>query len=149
MASNARAAFDSNAEDIKRLLEIHGDLGGDAKGRRYNLEVLNKSAIVLITAIWEAYCEDIATEALQHLIDFAPSGLSLPTELKKALISEIKADKHELAMWDLADGGWKLRVQARLASLTAARNMKLNTPKTKQIDQLFAEAQNQPWEDSS
>lgn len=83
MASQARSAFDQNAKDIKRLLSIHADIGGDSKGRRYGLEVLNKSSIVLITAFWEAYCEDIASEALQHLVTFSPSGLALPKELKK------------------------------------------------------------------
>jgi hypothetical protein len=31
--------------------------------------VLNKSAIVLLTAFWEAYCEDLAAEALNHVGD--------------------------------------------------------------------------------
>ena len=42
------------------MIEIHVLLGGSGQGRKYQLEVLNKSAVVLITAIWEAYCEDIA-----------------------------------------------------------------------------------------
>jgi hypothetical protein len=33
-------------------------------GRR-SLEVLNKFAIVLLCAIWEAYCEDLADKALR------------------------------------------------------------------------------------
>lgn len=56
--SNAILAFDESRKDIDRLLEIHQRLGGKGKGRRHQLEVLNKSAIVLISAIWEAYCED-------------------------------------------------------------------------------------------
>jgi HEPN superfamily RiboL-PSP-like protein len=140
MPSIAREAFDKNAEDVKRLLAIHADVGGDAKGRRFGLEVLNKSAIVLITAIWEAYCEDIADEALEHLITHAPSGATLPKELKKRIIADIKADVNELAMWDLADAGWKGRVRARLSSLTAERNRRLNTPKSSQIDELFSSA---------
>ena len=56
MPSKARVNFEANAADVSRLLEIHKYFGGDAKGRRFRLEVLNKSAIVLITAIWEAYC---------------------------------------------------------------------------------------------
>lgn len=140
MPSQARAAFDKNAQDVELLLQIHSDVGGDAKGRRFGLEVLNKSAIVLLTAIWEAYYEDIATEALEHLIANVPSGSALPKELKKRIASDIKADQNELAMWDLADWGWKTRVQARLAALTAERNRRLNTPKTEQINELFASA---------
>jgi hypothetical protein len=140
MPSKARTAFDKNAQDVDRLLKIHSDVGGDAKGRRFGLEVLNKSAIILLTAIWEAYCEDIASEALEHLIAHVPSGTALPTELKKRIVGDIKADHNELAMWELADGGWKVRVQARLAALTAERNRRLNTPKTEQINELFASA---------
>jgi hypothetical protein len=140
MPSKARAAFDKNALDVERLLEIHSDVGGDAKGRRFGLEVLNKSAIVLLTAIWEAYCEDVAAEALEHLVAHVASGSALPKELKKRIVVDIRADHNELAMWDLADGGWKLRARARLASVTTERNRRLNTPKSEQIDELFASA---------
>lgn len=137
MPSKARQSFDANAKDVERLLSIHSTIGGDAKGRRYGLEVLNKSAIVLITAFWEAYCEDIATESLQHIIDNIPNATSLPKELKKLIANEIKKDTNEIAIWDLADDGWKVKVQARLAALTQARNKKLNTPKSANIDELF------------
>ncbi len=137
MASKARKAFDLNVKDVKRLLEIHTDVGGDAKGRRYGLEVLNRSAIVLITAVWEAYCEDISAEALHHLVSNVSSGSALPKELKKKIVTDITDDKNELAMWDLADAGWKTRVLARLTALTQERNRRLNTPKSDQIDKLF------------
>lgn len=137
MASEARQAFDRNVKDVERLLEIHADVGGDAQGRRFGLEVLNKSAIVLITAVWEAYCEDVAAEALEHLVANVSSGAVLPKELKKKIATDITADKNELAMWDLADAGWKTRARARLASQTEERNRRLNTPKSDQIDELF------------
>jgi HEPN superfamily RiboL-PSP-like protein len=140
MASSARAAFDRSAQDVERLIEIHSDFGGDAQGRRFGLEVLNKSAIVLITAIWEAYCEDIAAEALEHLVTNVETGSQLPKDLKKRIVAEIEKDPNELAMWDLADAGWKSRVKAHLASLTAERNRRLNTPKTDQINELFITA---------
>lgn len=140
MASNARVAFDKSAQDVQRLLEIHADVGGDAKGRRFGLEVLNKSAIVLITAVWEAYCEDIAAEALEHLIDHTPSASALPKELKKRIASDIKGGLNDIAMWNLADDGWKSLVAARLGAITAERNRRLNTPKSNQIDELFATA---------
>jgi len=140
MASQSRQAFDHNVQDVERLLEIHADVGGDAQGRRFGLEVLNKSAIVLITAIWEAYCEDIAAEALGHLVANVASGSQLPKELKKKIAADIKADQNDLAMWDLADAGWQTRAKGRLASLMVERNRRLNTPKSDQIDELFAAA---------
>jgi len=140
MASNARRAFDRNAEDVDRLLEIHQDIGGNAQGRRFRVEVLNKSAIILITAFWEAYCEDIAEEALEHIIKHVPSASGLPKELKKRIAKDLKANPNEIAIWDLADDGWKARVKTRLAALTEERNRKLNTPKSANIDDMFSDA---------
>jgi hypothetical protein len=140
MASQARLAFDRNAEDVDRLLKIHNDIGGDARGRRYGLEVLNKSAVILITAFWEAYCEDIAAEALEHLVNNVADASSLPKELKKRIAKELKSDQNEVAVWSLADGGWKLKIRARLAALTEERNRKLNTPRAANIDELFLDA---------
>ena len=54
MPSKARVSFDDNLKDVKALLTPHERQGGNARGRRYSLEVLNKSAIVLITSYWEA-----------------------------------------------------------------------------------------------
>ena len=116
-----------------------GNFGGSAKGRRHRLEVLNKSAIVLITAIWEAYCEDIAAEAIDHLIRHAPSASALPKELKKRVAKELKTNANELAIWSIADTGWKHTVKARLQKLTDERNWKFNTPKSFSIEELFLE----------
>jgi len=140
MPSNARKAFDRNAEDVDRLLEIHQHLGGDSRGRRFQLEVLNKSAIILITAFWEAYCEDIAEEALEHLVNHVTTANELPTELKKRIAKELKADSNEIAMWDLAGEGWKKKVKGRLIALAEERNRRLNTPKSANIDTLFFDA---------
>jgi hypothetical protein len=140
MPSKARQAFDANAEDIRRLLQLHKEKGGVAKGRRYGLEVLNKSAIVLMTSFWEAYCEDIAAEAIAHIVANAPSADKLPTELRKVIAKELESDVHHLAVWQLADGGWRGVLTSRLASLQAERNRKLNTPKAAQIDTLFQTA---------
>lgn len=140
MPSKARQAFDANAEDIQRLLQLHEEKGGVAKGRRYGLEVLNKSAIVLLTSFWEAYCEDIAAEAIAHVVAHAPSADKLPSDLRKLIAKELEADVHHLAVWRLADGGWRRVLTSRLASLQAERNRRLNTPKAAQIDTLFETA---------
>ena len=67
MASKARVQFEKNKADVDNLLLFHKETGGDEPGRRdKRLEVLNKSAIVLITAVWEAYCEDLAAEVNEH-----------------------------------------------------------------------------------
>jgi hypothetical protein len=138
--SKARKHFDESADDVDRLLEIHRDLGGDKQGRRFRLEVLNKAAIVLITAIWEAYCEDLAAEALENIVTHAPGAPALPKDLKKQIARELKELPNELAVWDLADNSWRTVLRNRLAQLTQQRNKKLNTPKSDNIQDLFESA---------
>jgi len=137
MPSKARRAFDQNAHDIERLLEIHADLGGDQCGRRHRLGVLNKSAIVLITAIWEAYCEDLAAEGLEHLVDHVSAADRLPVELRKRIAKELKSDPNDLAIWRIADQRWKPLLRDRLTQLQDDRNRKLNTPRAENISELF------------
>jgi polyribonucleotide nucleotidyltransferase len=137
MPSKARKAFDENIKDIEKLMELHQKEGGKSRGRRYDLEVLNKSAIVLITSFWEAYCEDIASEALEHIINNIKSSDNLPKELKKQVAKELEENKNELAIWEVADDKWKQYLRTRLSEYQEKRNRKLNTPKTKNIDQLF------------
>jgi hypothetical protein len=137
MGSVARKKFDENCGDVRRLLEIHGDIAGDAPGRKYGVEVLNKSAVVLITAFWEGYCEDIAAEGLAHLVAECQDASSLPKELKKRVAAELSGNKDELAIWTLAGDGWRTALTDRLERLREERNRRLNTPKATQIDELF------------
>jgi hypothetical protein len=53
---------------------------------------------------------------------------------------ELKRDDHELAVWQIADEGWRQVLTSRLVQLREKRNRKLNTPKSGQIDQLFRDA---------
>jgi hypothetical protein len=140
MSSKARASFDANAQDVRRLLQIHRKLGGKGVGRRVQLEVIHKSAMVLITAFWEAYCEDIAAEALENIVTNAPDASHLTKALKKQIAKELKESKIEIAVWDLADGNWKTVLKARLKTLAEERNRNLNTPKAENIDTLFDNA---------
>jgi hypothetical protein len=140
MPSKARTAFDENASDVDRLLEIHANLGGDSKGRRFRLEVLNKSAVVLITAFWEAYCEDLVAEALEYIVKRAANSSVLPVELKRKVAKELKANPNEIAIWQLADQGWRGLLEGRLKNLSEERSRRLNTPKSSNIIDLFSVA---------
>jgi HEPN superfamily RiboL-PSP-like protein len=128
VSSKAAEAFVKNFKDVHRLLELHTKEGGSAKGRRYGLEVLNKAAVVLITAFWEAYCEDLAAEGLQHLLDYSESADTLPKLLRKQLAEEIKRAPNELEVWSLAGNGWKTYLSKRMKDTTDNRNRRLNTP---------------------
>ena len=149
MPSNARIAFDDNLEDIDALLKLHAEKGGASPGRRHGLEVLNKSAVVLITSFWEAYCEDIAEEALECIVTHAPSADALPKAIKKQIATRLKADQNELAVWSISDDKWRQLLKSNLAELREARNRRLNTPKAKNIDELFEAAIGLPKVSSS
>jgi len=104
------------------------------------MEVLNKAAVVLITSFFEAYCEDLAAEALERLGKHSNSAEHLPKELQKRVAKSLKSDIHDLAIWKLADDGWRDVLKSRLAELQEERNRRLNTPKTAYIDELFEDA---------
>jgi len=139
MPSNARKHFNENARDIERLLKLHEEKGGALPGRRRGLEVLNKSAIILITSFWEAYCEDIAAEGLEHIVKYGSSN-ALPKEIKQHVAKELKSAPNELAIWDLCGDGWKDILTNRLKNLQEQRNKRLNTPKTQNVDDLFMQS---------
>jgi hypothetical protein len=140
MASKASQAFDENAQDIDRLLDIHTKVGGKDVGRRHQLEVLNKSALVLVTAIWEAYCEDIAAEALDHLIAHTRTPNALPKKIRQVVAKELKDERNELAVWQLSADVWKDLLKSRVGQLREERNRQFNAPKSAGVDQLLEKA---------
>lgn len=80
--------------------------------------MVSRSVVVLICAFREAFCEDLAAEALSHLADQASNGAALPDEVKKTLKKGLLDEKHELAIWDVADDGWRATLRARASSLS-------------------------------
>src|SRR3989442_15470552 len=106
MPSQAKKRFDQNCKDVDRLLEIHQDIAGDAPGRKYGVEVLNKSAVVLICAFWESYLEDVIEEALDRIVSKTTDIVKLPLDLRKVVAKAIKQDAHDLSPWNLAGDGW-------------------------------------------
>lgn len=136
MTSKSSQAFRDNSADVERLLGIASQHPGGPDGEQAVL----KAAVVLITAFWEAYCEDIAAEGLQHLVDNITDFSDLPKKLRQDLARELKESKNELAVWDLAGDGWRDALTDRMVAYTASRNGRFNTPKPAQIDELFGKA---------
>jgi hypothetical protein len=139
--SSAQETLLSNSADIDRIFEIHNLLRAGQRGiGRQRLEVVNKAAVVLVTAFWEAFCEDLATEAVSHLAEHAKSPQDLPLGLRKRIARDLTKDRHELAIWQLADDGWRSLLKGRLGELQEERDWKLNTPKAERIDWFFQSA---------
>ncbi len=62
------AQLQNNIKDISRLVEIHVKMGGKGVGRRDRLDVLNRSAIVLLSACWEFYIENLAGQSFEIIM---------------------------------------------------------------------------------
>jgi hypothetical protein len=122
-----------NVTEVKRLMDFHRGAAGSGPGRKYNVEILSKSAIVLTVACLEAYVEDLAKAALEHLIENAADHKVFPNN-----VLEIVASKHQGPnAWKLAGEGWKQMLRDNLKDVLARTTGALNTPKTGQVDELF------------
>lgn len=135
--SLAREAFDKNLADVNRLLDIHRRVSGHRRGRRWGVSVLNRSAIVLLCATWEAYCEDIVGEVVEHFTGHAEAR-RLPAALRKKIAAEFR-QADGMRMWSLADDGWKAALRERLGQFKEERDRGLNTPKPQNVKALFHE----------
>ncbi|HEX4054390.1 MAG TPA: HEPN domain-containing protein [Tepidisphaeraceae bacterium] len=140
MASASKASFEKNCRDVSRLIEIHGELTGKKAGRRAGVEVINKSAVALTSAAWEAYVEDICQEAAGHLSANLADPTRLPDDLKKVLSKRVLESKHDFAAMGLAADGWKKILTDHVKELTEGRKGGLNTPKSAEVRDLFLKA---------
>lgn len=150
LPSPAKQAFEANKTDVKRLLEIHTNIGGVGQGRRRGVQCLNKSAIVLTSAVWEAYVEDLCGNAVDHMAQHIPDASGLPDLIKAEIASEIHRiyndgpnhTKDRLAAWVLADAGWKTALANNLARIKNKLYVgdALNTCKAKNVKHLFSQS---------
>ena len=116
-------------KDVYRLLRIHTDIGGTAQGRRYEIEVLNKSAVIFVAASWEAFVEDVPTQAIDHILTKAAEPSSIPLSIRKSVAKILEDDKNELKVWDIADDGWKAVVRSYRDNVIKDNILGFNTPK--------------------
>lgn len=123
--------------DVKRLTEIHSDVGGTAQGRRYGLDVLNKSGVVFLAAAWEAFVEDVALQAVDHILNVAKGPKSIPLSIRKGTVKYVEGIKHDLKAWDLAGKGWKKVVREYRDGVLQQEIATFNTPKPHNVDSLF------------
>jgi hypothetical protein len=75
MPSQALVGLTSRLTDVDELMKAHAAVGGVEPGRRYDVEGLNRAAVLLLSAHFEGYVEDVMREALAALnprLDPAP-----------------------------------------------------------------------------
>jgi hypothetical protein len=133
-----RSFVDDAVPDIERLIEFHAKETGTGRGRRRPaIQVVSRSAVVLTCASWEAFCEDLAAEALRHFAEHAADGDALPKQIKKTIKKSLLALQDELAVWALAGNGWRSVLRQRADLLASDADRTLNTPKPDQVKEFF------------
>jgi hypothetical protein len=123
-----------NIYEVGGLLNIHEQLAGKTPGRKVGVEILNKSAIVLVVACWEAFVEDLAENALTFMVQNASSHTVFP----KQVLERVASKHNGPNAWSLAGDGWKQALANNLAELLAKTTGTLNTPRADQVDELFS-----------
>lgn len=139
MGSAAKSAFDKNKADVEQLWKIHEDFAGAGAGRKRDVEVLNRTAIVFITACWESYVEDIAKESFEFMISNVSKAKDIPLKVRSLSTRPIFEQKDPTKIWDVADSGWKAILEAHKEEALSKWLGNFNTPKCAQVENLFEE----------
>ena len=141
-SSKARFAFANNSTDMAAYYSIHQHFVKTAPRKVQRLAyIFNKSMYVLVASLWEAYCEDIAAESLELLVDHVPSWKGLPQQLVKSIARELRKDDTVLlAPWELAGDGWRQYVKDRQEARSYGRNYDFSGPKSASIERFFSES---------
>lgn len=139
MGSAASKAFTTNSDDVKLLWRIHEDFAGQGPGRKRDVEILNRTAIVFITACWEAYVEDVAVEAFDLLLSRAADSSAIPPKVQAFVGRLLIEAKNPQDVWKLADRRWQAEVASHGVAVRKRWVSNLNTPKSPQVNELFEE----------
>jgi HEPN superfamily RiboL-PSP-like protein len=122
-----------NMFEVVTLLDIHTD----TKVHSSKLQVLNKSSIVLAVACWEAFIEDLATDAFNIILKNSITPDVFPSKVLALAANKLKLEDDERKIWNIAGDGWKNVLEDYKEELFKKSIGKLNTPRVEQIDNIF------------
>jgi hypothetical protein len=129
--------FNKNVLETDRLVEIHTQLTGGGSGYRANVEVLNKSGVVLLVACWEAFIEDLASHSFEFLLNHSGNHNTFPAKVLTRASKSFWDSKDERGVWSLAGSGWKAVLQSHKDNILKDFLGNFNTPRATQIDEMF------------
>jgi hypothetical protein len=112
-------------------------MSGKGPGYKHNVEVLNKSAIVLLVACWESFVEDVAETAFSILLRRARKYDLFAARVRSDAAKPLKEAKDERAVWKLAGDGWRSVLKDYKVSLLEKYIGKLNTQRPSQVDAIY------------
>lgn len=131
-ASTALINLNKNIQDVRRLMKIASER------KAYNdKQVLRHAAIVLFTACWETFIEDLAQSAFEFLCKRAKRPKMLPNTLKSHISDNLKKEKNPLIMWELAGSGWKKFIKKHGKTVISNTTDGVSNPSGDTVDNLF------------
>ncbi len=135
------ARLEARLADAQQLMAIHSTLTGDGRGRRYDVDALNRSAVILAVAAWEAFVEDLAFRNAASLARRFKKAEDFPEEIREPLLVSLLGSTDfknptpaaREAVWRLAGHGWRSEFRA----FAENKAKSLNTPNSDNIRKLF------------
>ena len=128
--------FVNNGSQVLDLITLHEEKNSGKK-THHTYEILTKSCVVLMVACWEAFIEDIAEKSVEFLVENSESPNDLPKSLLKHIALELKNEKNELKIWELAGDGWKKITKDHYKVMLRKHLGPFNTPRAGNIDDLY------------
>lgn len=122
-----------NIDDVRLLVKTHETIAGKGPGRKRDVEVLNKSAIVFLAAAWESFVEDLLAYALQALVEKGNDHKVFP----EYVLQSVGSKHNGIKAWALAGSGWRDAMSDNMKAVLASTTGTFNTPKSVKIDELF------------
>lgn len=135
--ANHMIRFTENLKEVDQLMKIHAQITGKGRGRRANVQTLNKSAIVLTTAVWETFIEELVSASFDFMISNANDHKVIPYSVLTRASAELKNDKDARRVWELADSGWKEILRKYKRGILQKEIDYFHVPRPENINELY------------
>jgi hypothetical protein len=130
-------SLNANLGDVLKLEAIHTELTGDKRGRRFDVDVLNRSGVVLAVAAWESLVEDVAAGAFDHLLQNAANPSVFPNRVLVLASTPLRDAKDDRRVWELSGDGWKAVLKGHRDSVLREFLGGFHSPRPDKVDELF------------
>jgi hypothetical protein len=123
---------------VDALAGIHKAISGGGVGRpKQDLEVLNRSMLILAVGMWEAYFEDVVRDASEFMVKAARKPDDLPESLRRKVACQvrdiIRTDSEVLRVYELCGDGYKAKCREWIGRALE----QFNTPDCEGVEQML------------
>lgn len=133
--------LEARLSDARNLVGFHAKLTGEGPGRRYEVDALNRGAVILSVAAWEAFVEDLALNNARVFGMGLRRSSRMPEAVREPFLvwlhgttdfSKPSASTRD-AMWGLTGQGWRRSFR----QYSKYRVHRLGPPSPKNVRSLF------------